>query len=699
MKVNLGDVSNILGNPNSAAGTLNQNNTIVEQAFEKTLSRDGTSPNQMEADLDLNHNDLLNVKTVATENLVLDGKIVTLEDAETLPEGVMLKVDYDPNGIQSDVFDRDNHTGQLPKSAGAVLLRPPVLKFVITADSQPITQAHVDNVERIFTSIKTLHGDLDALIFNGDLTDSGDNSRPPEYGSVNWGFREFLLSTASIVPYDRLFAIAGNHDINYNNMNDSQTYGQHAARMHEYLKFFDKLFYYTVWGNVCRIHMSAMARNTAGNITDYVMEWCKDIVANHQWCALIEVHIHQPWQNTVNGSSSVGGSQLQSERWFAWAGEPGYRVDTVFSGHSGSDSNNPLVESEVEINGVTYVGLDMNSGMTGDPEVPAYVSSYVVAEFVDGAEEVTYRRYNVDTGTVSKEWTIETAYPVQTAGAPRHDGRTQFDSRYDVFTTKKSIFVIPDRVTDDDGATWDYPTNVTALELGAEDRNDEMESGQGVSIDMFLPGANTGSSSQNQPNLNHAYGFGARIRWTRTSGGERSFGSMLQFYSAVSGDSAGDDYTEAQLKENLRMRPSEVTVYTTDDESSNAVVPASRLRIGGNIAMFRTSFSTSSSGAGFVFGGSGEAVSYRAGTNSQWHWRVFNNADGTPSATGGIASEGSRTKFQVTPSVWVSGGAGSPESSVSAPVGCLWLDTTNGVMYVKKSGTGNTGWKLVTQAA
>ncbi|MDX0127399.1 hypothetical protein GOC15_22755 [Sinorhizobium meliloti] len=43
--------------------------------------------------------------------------------------------------------------------------------------------------------------------------------------------------------------------------------------------------------------------------------------------------------------------------------------------------------------------------------------------------------------------------------------------------------------------------------------------------------------------------------------------------------------------------------------------------------------------------------------------------------------------------------AGTPEGVVTAPVGSWCSDTTNGVTYVKKTGTGNTGWKLVTQAA
>ncbi len=42
--------------------------------------------------------------------------------------------------------------------------------------------------------------------------------------------------------------------------------------------------------------------------------------------------------------------------------------------------------------------------------------------------------------------------------------------------------------------------------------------------------------------------------------------------------------------------------------------------------------------------------------------------------------------------------AGSPEGVVSAGLGSLASDTTNGELYIKKTGTGNTGWKLVTHA-
>ena len=43
-------------------------------------------------------------------------------------------------------------------------------------------------------------------------------------------------------------------------------------------------------------------------------------------------------------------------------------------------------------------------------------------------------------------------------------------------------------------------------------------------------------------------------------------------------------------------------------------------------------------------------------------------------------------------------GTATPESALAAPVGSLFHDITNGELYVKNTGTGNTGWKVVTHA-
>lgn len=40
-------------------------------------------------------------------------------------------------------------------------------------------------------------------------------------------------------------------------------------------------------------------------------------------------------------------------------------------------------------------------------------------------------------------------------------------------------------------------------------------------------------------------------------------------------------------------------------------------------------------------------------------------------------------------------GSGNPEGNEIAPVGTIYQDTTNGILYIKETGTGRTGWVRV----
>jgi hypothetical protein len=78
-KLTLSDVSNIL----TAAATLNNNNATLEAALENTLSRDGTAPNEMNADLDLNGNRIYNLA-----DAVEGGDAVTFRQIEGVTAGL-----------------------------------------------------------------------------------------------------------------------------------------------------------------------------------------------------------------------------------------------------------------------------------------------------------------------------------------------------------------------------------------------------------------------------------------------------------------------------------------------------------------------------------------------------------------------------------------------------------------------------------
>jgi hypothetical protein len=56
---------------------LNNNFSALRTGFDNTLSLDGSTPNAMNADLDMNSNDILNANVLYTDQLVLSGTVVT----------------------------------------------------------------------------------------------------------------------------------------------------------------------------------------------------------------------------------------------------------------------------------------------------------------------------------------------------------------------------------------------------------------------------------------------------------------------------------------------------------------------------------------------------------------------------------------------------------------------------------------------
>ena len=58
---------------NNTVSTLNSNFTALNTQLDNTVSRDGSTPNSMTADIDLNSNDLLNAAAVRTGMLYIAG--------------------------------------------------------------------------------------------------------------------------------------------------------------------------------------------------------------------------------------------------------------------------------------------------------------------------------------------------------------------------------------------------------------------------------------------------------------------------------------------------------------------------------------------------------------------------------------------------------------------------------------------------
>jgi hypothetical protein len=98
-KLTLSDVNNLGGNPVSGASTINANSALIETALENTLSRDGTSPNEMNYDLDMNSNRIFNLPApgTATEPLRVEDLTDFLGSGLTVPANAAA-IPFTPTG-------------------------------------------------------------------------------------------------------------------------------------------------------------------------------------------------------------------------------------------------------------------------------------------------------------------------------------------------------------------------------------------------------------------------------------------------------------------------------------------------------------------------------------------------------------------------------------------------------------------------
>ena len=82
----------------SSIAGVNAELTKIETAISEMLDRDGTTPNQMEADVDLNGNDILNANQINGQSLTVDGTLTVGGSTITGATGVDATSGYDWTG-------------------------------------------------------------------------------------------------------------------------------------------------------------------------------------------------------------------------------------------------------------------------------------------------------------------------------------------------------------------------------------------------------------------------------------------------------------------------------------------------------------------------------------------------------------------------------------------------------------------------
>lgn len=104
----------------ASTSELNANFALIAAEFENALSLDGTSPNQMSADLDLNNQDIINANSVGANAVTIGGVGVVPGDTLTVPDAVNVPFTQDGTGaVLSNVDAKLNEIVSV-KDYGAV---------------------------------------------------------------------------------------------------------------------------------------------------------------------------------------------------------------------------------------------------------------------------------------------------------------------------------------------------------------------------------------------------------------------------------------------------------------------------------------------------------------------------------------------------------------------------------------------------
>jgi hypothetical protein len=161
-KLSLTDLAS-LSNETSVITAINNNNQATEVALENTLSRDGTSPNEMEADLDMNNNRIINLP-----DAIDDSEPVTKAqlDAVVLASGGGEGVT--DHGLLTGL-DHDDHTQYLNNARGDARYQP------LDSDLTAIAALTTTSYGRAFLTLADAAAARSALSLGTMATETASN--------------------------------------------------------------------------------------------------------------------------------------------------------------------------------------------------------------------------------------------------------------------------------------------------------------------------------------------------------------------------------------------------------------------------------------------------------------------------------------------------------------------------------------------
>lgn len=467
-----------------------------------------------------------------------DASIFPHDNAERNQDG-----SYDPEDV--DVLD--SVSNRLRFDGREVLLNRPVKWQVgvandFQADANPDHESDAggfpDQVQiatDIFAEMKTYHPHMSHLIIGGDLKDRWPPSLAEQAADTvpRQTAQDFVeIMEASGIPH--VSPIPGNHDRDYREYADRDVAGE-GDPFFNYKKYFQKSFYYEIWGNNLFIYLGDMGGGiihsdggTHGIIPDYVFDWYKTVVENHMGFNKF-VFSHQWIHGTGAGTSSDPLSDQFIRGWDRFTNHMvNYPISLWAAGHTMGDTATDVNDMHsVAYNGCLFVNAGLH--ISGHAETAVTDLTYVLLDFEDNSDQLEVTRWDhiakdfVSLGAVS----VTLPFKARLSSLPIHDGRNNL-SAYDPIegkrTSTRSIEL------NADGTVWGGPYWVT--DRIVDDR-------LGVNIPAFLEVGQLlqipGGLDSDPNNLVHNYGFGAAWTAQKVSSSDDDYSTDFVGYASNSG--------------------------------------------------------------------------------------------------------------------------------------------------------------------
>lgn len=190
-------VVNTISSGYASQSQLNENFSNIQTSFNNTLSLDGSTPNAMQADFDMNNQDIINIGSFQANQITIGGSSVDLGDIQTLT-GLALDIqtlaDIEDGTVATDAISDlasvySSVEALAPSASGIVALVPIADDIATVASNAPAVSTvatNISDVNNFASTYRISSTDPSVSLDIGDLVFNTSDQKMKVYNGAAW---------------------------------------------------------------------------------------------------------------------------------------------------------------------------------------------------------------------------------------------------------------------------------------------------------------------------------------------------------------------------------------------------------------------------------------------------------------------------------------------------------------------------------